>query len=502
MLKVHKELKPHTTNLSTLKKASKIYAQDKTPEVHADGRVRELDVKPGGPELAANHLREIHKSFGDQGVQQAVMGLQVTRGNQFVLQMMESGNDIKELIAGAQKNETSEAIPASVKNVLNSNNSGNSLPPDMRSLVHQKTGDDPTDVRIYDNPDSHTAADSIGAKAFTVGQRIFFGKGQYNPHTNQGRELLAHEIAHTYQQGMAPNPSVDALTISSPKDRHEHQADQFAKSIAKSNQDSAANDGEFRDDDVAAVELSKRSSFSVARIQRVISFTAEAGTVTPNNMDKDENAAGFRFQSAGGPIFQWEPDVTIHGDAGDNFADWEVAHHQVAKGFWRNIYWGHGANQTRRRYFIDGGVPMRDATAAGNTWYSDFRAQGFAADGDTRSPVLSDNPGSARHPWDNPMPGRVGNRGTFNYGFGFVSTLSARHIPDGTGADAFRHLSHMHWNFGIAGTFDASQPMGSRVNITTGGPINHAGPFPGFDPANRPMHGGDIVNDNFDHNDT
>ena len=100
------------------------------------------------------------------------------------------------------------------------------------------------------------------------------------------------------------------------------------------------------------------------------------------------------------------------------------------------------------------------------------------------------------------MPGRVGNRGWFNHGIGFVATLSARHIPDGTGANAFRHLRHVHWNFGIAGTFDANQPMANRVNITVGGPINHGGPYSGYDPDNRPIHGGGVALDNLDQEDT
>ena len=74
-----------------------------------------------------------------------------------------------------------------------------------------------------------------------------------------------------------------------------------------------------------------------------------------------------------------------------------------------------------------------------------------------------------------------------------VATLSARHVPDGTGAAAFRHLRHVHWNFGIAGNFDGGRVGQDRVRITSGGPINHGGPYGGADPANRPMHGGDLA---------
>jgi hypothetical protein len=140
---------------------------------------------------------------------------------------------------------------------------------------------------------------------------------------------------------------------------------------------------------------------------------------------------------------------------------------------------------------------MRDATGTGNTWYHDPFALSFSAAGQTLSPVMNDSPGSAREPWTNPVAGRAGNSGFFNYGFGFVTTLSARHTPTGTGAAAFRHLNHVHWNFGIAGDFDAARALGSRVNITTGGPVNRSKVFSGFDASNPPMHGGDIINNNF-----
>ena len=37
--------------------------------------------------------------------------------------------------------------------------------------------------------------------AFTRGSNIVFREGQYRPHTFAGRQLLAHELTHTIQQG-------------------------------------------------------------------------------------------------------------------------------------------------------------------------------------------------------------------------------------------------------------------------------------------------------------
>ncbi|MCP4545434.1 MAG: DUF4157 domain-containing protein, partial [bacterium] len=450
----------------------------------------------GGPGLAAKHLIEIHQSFGNEGVRRTVNGLQATRGNQFVVQMMRNDAVAKRLASDAR--ETAAAgPPGSVRTALSSRDSGTPLRSAQREMFRAKTGADPSGVRILNNDRSHRAAAAIGARAFTLGNRIFFAKGQYNPVSLSGRRLLFHEVAHTYQQRNATMPPMESLTMSGPHDRQERQADQVAWSVANSRGERGANVGghpEFR-------EVAAAGRLSVARLQRAISFTTTDGTFTTNNMGVHENAAGFRFQSVV-PTFQWQPSVTIHGSPGDRFTEWEAAHHQVAKSFWRNVYWGFGTNRTRRRYYIRGGLPMRDATAAGNTWYHDAFARGFGANGDIRQPIIRDSPGSARHPWNNPTAGRTGNRGFFNYGFGFVATLSARHTPTGTGARAFRHLNHVHWNFGIGGNFNAARALNSRVSITTGGPINRSGVYSGRDPANPPMHGGDIVNNNFRHTDT
>ena len=54
--------------------------------------------------------------------------------------------------------------------------------------------------------DEHAArsADSINARAFTVGRDIVFGAGQHSPVTHDGKNLLAHELVHIVQQLAKP----------------------------------------------------------------------------------------------------------------------------------------------------------------------------------------------------------------------------------------------------------------------------------------------------------
>jgi hypothetical protein len=56
------------------------------------------------------------------------------------------------------------------------------------------------DVRIHTDDSAHQSARGFNAHAFTLGNNIAFGRGEYAPQTTRGRHLLAHELAHVVQQ--------------------------------------------------------------------------------------------------------------------------------------------------------------------------------------------------------------------------------------------------------------------------------------------------------------
>ncbi len=55
-------------------------------------------------------------------------------------------------------------------------------------------------VRVHTGSDAGEPARSINANAYTVGSDIVFGAGGFQPQTNSGRRLLAHELTHVMQQ--------------------------------------------------------------------------------------------------------------------------------------------------------------------------------------------------------------------------------------------------------------------------------------------------------------
>jgi hypothetical protein len=55
-------------------------------------------------------------------------------------------------------------------------------------------------VRVHTDAKAAASAQAVNALAYTVGQDIVFGTGQYTPETSEGKKLLAHELTHTLQQ--------------------------------------------------------------------------------------------------------------------------------------------------------------------------------------------------------------------------------------------------------------------------------------------------------------
>jgi hypothetical protein len=62
-------------------------------------------------------------------------------------------------------------------------------------------GTDFSRVRVHDDARAAESARAVDAHAYTVGDDLVFGTGRYAPGSAAGDRLLAHELAHTLQQG-------------------------------------------------------------------------------------------------------------------------------------------------------------------------------------------------------------------------------------------------------------------------------------------------------------
>ncbi|HEY5958761.1 MAG TPA: DUF4157 domain-containing protein, partial [Polyangiaceae bacterium] len=59
-------------------------------------------------------------------------------------------------------------------------------------------------LRIHTDPKADGLAKDLGARAFTLGNHIFFKEGQYAPSSAGGEHLLAHELTHVVQGNGEP----------------------------------------------------------------------------------------------------------------------------------------------------------------------------------------------------------------------------------------------------------------------------------------------------------
>src|SRR6218665_1136979 len=78
---------------------------------------------------------------------------------------------------------------------------GTKLDPGTKSELESHTGTDLGGVNIHNNQQSDQLSSGIHAKAFAHGQDIYFKSGNYDTASASGKSLLAHEVAHTVQQG-------------------------------------------------------------------------------------------------------------------------------------------------------------------------------------------------------------------------------------------------------------------------------------------------------------
>jgi Domain of unknown function (DUF4157) len=96
---------------------------------------------------------------------------------------------------------TRSQLPESVPSVHETLRfSGSPLDSQAREFMESRFGYDFSQVRVYTDERASASARAVGAQAYTIGKNVVFGAGRYQPETQEGKKLLAHELAHTIQQ--------------------------------------------------------------------------------------------------------------------------------------------------------------------------------------------------------------------------------------------------------------------------------------------------------------
>ncbi|MCR9171094.1 MAG: DUF4157 domain-containing protein [bacterium] len=128
------------------------------------------------------------------------------------------------------------------KNLDLSKGKGTPMDDSTKDSMENEFGRGFSDVRIHTDANAVQMNNDIGAKAFTNGNDIYFNEGNYDPKSQKGKHLLAHELTHTVQQGSAGSPGknssnapVSTTVQRSPQDKAEEF--DFTDPKGMSNQD-------------------------------------------------------------------------------------------------------------------------------------------------------------------------------------------------------------------------------------------------------------------------
>jgi hypothetical protein len=97
-------------------------------------------------------------------------------------------------------NASGKTAPSIVSNVLSSSG-GQPMDAGTRQFMESRFGQDFGQVRIHTGGQAAESAAAVQARAYTSGRDIVFGKEEYQPGSEGGKRLLAHELVHVGQQG-------------------------------------------------------------------------------------------------------------------------------------------------------------------------------------------------------------------------------------------------------------------------------------------------------------
>jgi hypothetical protein len=142
-------------------------------------------------------------------------------GNRALLSLLRSGRLQRQARTGpADPPDGPATAPAA--DVLGHLSSGRHLDEGTRSLMESRFGESFDDVRIHTGHHAAEAADTLQARAFTVGEDIVFGAEEFAPETTEGRRLLAHELTHVLQQRRSTGSPASGVATEAEADAAAH----------------------------------------------------------------------------------------------------------------------------------------------------------------------------------------------------------------------------------------------------------------------------------------
>jgi len=170
-------------------------------EQEADRIAQKVTSEPSAKSGAAAVQRQTDE---DEPVQRKPLAASITP----LVQRQQAPDEDKEIQTKRTSHGEGFAAGGELESRLQaSRGSGSPLPDTLRSRMEQSFGASFENVRIHHGDESDRLNRSLQSRAFTTGQDLFFKRGEYNPSSPAGRELIAHELSHVVQQSSAHTKS-------------------------------------------------------------------------------------------------------------------------------------------------------------------------------------------------------------------------------------------------------------------------------------------------------
>jgi|RhiMethySRZTD1v2_1073278.scaffolds.fasta_scaffold01077_15 hypothetical protein len=176
---------------------------------HAEGHT--VSPVPMHADAAPLSVPELTHPANAAPLADLLTGLQHSHGNVHVQRVVAEMNEAR---SGAESHQTK---------------SGDSLDAAVRTEMESAFGENFGDVRVHTDSDAERMNKELGARAFTRGRDVYFGKGEYEPSTRIGKELIAHEFAHVVQQ--RDSSGAQNMSVGQAGDSFEQEADRAAAAV-------------------------------------------------------------------------------------------------------------------------------------------------------------------------------------------------------------------------------------------------------------------------------
>ncbi|MBD2563982.1 MULTISPECIES: eCIS core domain-containing protein [Nostoc] len=192
-----------------LQSSTKVSSPHDPAEKEADTTAKKI-MRMAVPESSIGYVktdsggvfRQVKQEEKDKKIQPKLRSLQVSP---YITRFADTGIFTKQAKEEDKIQRQGEGQPNVSSNVAadiqNSMTAGSPLPLTVRRFMEPRFGANFNKVKIHTGDKSAKLNKQLNAQAFAMGNHIFFGKDKFQPDSQEGKELIAHELTHTIQQG-------------------------------------------------------------------------------------------------------------------------------------------------------------------------------------------------------------------------------------------------------------------------------------------------------------